>query len=74
MRVLKNYDLKKENVFTIEQLKEGMCFKINDGRIFIRGEKIRTRYKCKEIPTGKMYLFNGLYEVTLEEQIQLLGT
>jgi SprT protein len=67
MRVLKNYDLKTENVFTIEQLKEGVLFKIKDGRIFIRGEKIRTRFKCKEIPTGKMYLFNGLYEVIMEK-------
>jgi SprT protein len=66
MRVLKNYDSKAEGIFTVEQLKTGTLFKIKDGRIFIKGEKVRTRYKCKEVTTHKLYLFNGLYEVMPE--------
>ena len=65
MRVLKNYDSKADGLFTIEQLETGTLFKIKDGRIFIKGEKVRTRYKCKEVGTQKLYLFNGLYEVMI---------
>lgn len=66
MRVLKNYDSVIDGNVTVEQLKEGIAFRIKDGRIFIRGEKLRTRFKCKEASTGKIYLFNGLYEVIKE--------
>jgi hypothetical protein len=59
------YDRKKEGVFLIEQIKEEDIFSIKGGKSFIRGPKIRTRYKCKEIATNKLYLFSGLYEVTL---------
>ncbi|MBW8049715.1 MAG: SprT family zinc-dependent metalloprotease [Cytophagales bacterium] len=37
------------------ELEEGVHFKLSR-RIFIRGNLIRTRYKCKEINTGKIYL------------------
>ncbi len=65
LRVLRNYDAQKENHFLVEQLTEGTAFCISDGRIFIRGKKIRTRYHCEEIGTKKRYLFSGLYEVQL---------
>ena len=54
---------KKENQFLVEQLKEGDTFKIKGNRIFVRGTKIRTRFKCMELATKKWYLFSGLYEV-----------
>lgn len=63
LRVLRNYDKKKEEHFLVEQLKEGDVFKIKGERVFVRGEKIRTRYKCMEVATKKWYLFSGLYEV-----------
>lgn len=66
MRVLKGYDPKADGFLTIEQLEPGTLFSIKDGRKFIRGEKIRTRYKCKEVGTQKLYLFNSLYEVMIE--------
>lgn len=63
LRVLRNYDAKKDGHFLVEQLKEGETFTIKGNRKFIRGEKIRTRYKCMEIATKKWYLFSGVYEV-----------
>lgn len=63
LRVLRNYDKKKEGVFAVEQLATGDYFMIKGGRIFRKQEKIRTRYKCIEPATGKWYLFSGLYEV-----------
>ncbi|MFT3908477.1 MAG: SprT-like domain-containing protein [Ferruginibacter sp.] len=63
LRVLRNYDAKKEGQFLVEQLKEGDLFRIKGGRVFRRGEKVRKRYKCLEVATKKLYLFSGVYEV-----------
>jgi predicted SprT family Zn-dependent metalloprotease len=65
LRVLRNYDAKKEGHFLVEEIASGMVFILKDGRRFIRGEKIRKRYKCMEIDTKKQYLFSGLYEVKI---------
>lgn len=67
LRVLRNYDRKKENHYLVEQLKDGALFRIKGNRTFIKGPKIRTRYKCMEVPAKKWYLFSGLYEVELIE-------
>ncbi|MEP7255494.1 MAG: SprT-like domain-containing protein, partial [Ferruginibacter sp.] len=63
LRVLHNYDEKKEGIHLVEQLAEGALFEIKGGRIFKKGEKIRKRYKCVEVKTGKFYLFSPVYEV-----------
>ena len=63
LRILRNYDPKKTGHYLVEQMKEGALFSINGGRIFKKGEKIRKRYKCTEVETGKLYLFSGVYEV-----------
>ena len=63
LRVLHNYDEKKQGIHLIEQLAEGSLFKIKGNRIFKKGEQVRKRYKCVEIKTGKMYLFSPVYEV-----------
>ncbi len=65
LRVLNKYDTKKEGVLLVEQLTDGQLFTIKGNRTFKRGEKIRKRYKCVEVKTGKLYLFSGLYEVTV---------
>ncbi len=67
LRVLRNYDNVKSGFLLVEQVKEGDLFMIKGGRIFRRGEKIRTRFRCVEPATKKMYLFSGLYEVKLIE-------
>ncbi|MEO6541995.1 MAG: SprT-like domain-containing protein, partial [Ferruginibacter sp.] len=65
LRVLHKYDEKKDGVHLVEQLAEGTLFAIKGGRIFKKGEKIRKRFKCVEVKTGKLYLFSGMYEVSL---------
>ena len=62
LRVLKNYDKKKDGHFFVEQLPAGAFFKIKGDRVFKKGEKIRKRFKCQEVSTGKWYLFSGVYE------------
>ncbi len=63
LRVLHQYDEKKEGMSLIETLPQDTIFKIKGGREFKKGEQVRKRIKCLEIATGKMYLFSPVYEV-----------
>ncbi len=63
LRVLHKYDQKKEGVILMEALPEGAQFSIKGGRVFIKQERVRKRFKCKETATGKIYLFSPVYEV-----------
>lgn len=65
MRVLRRYDPADEKTLLVEELPEGAHFVISGGRIFQKGKKLRKRYQCRELATGKWYLFSGLYEVEL---------
>lgn len=62
-RVLKNYDVKKEGHFFVEELPAESLFKVKGGAIFKKGERIRKRFKCTEVATKKVYLFSPVYEV-----------
>ncbi|WP_276484402.1 SprT-like domain-containing protein [Paraflavitalea pollutisoli] len=64
MRVLKRYD-KQNGMILVEDVPEGHLFDIGEGRIFKKGKKLRKRYQCQEVKTGKMYLFSPIYEVKL---------
>ena len=63
IRVLRNYDEAKSDVNFLEQLPKGAFFKIKDGRIFEKGDRLRKRFRCKEKTTGLVYLFSPVYEV-----------
>ncbi len=70
MRVLRNYDVSKEDVYLLEQLPENAIFITKDGRQFIKGNRLRKRYRCKEVTTGALYLFSPIYEVKpLKQQL-----
>lgn len=62
-RALKKYDPKKEGHFLVEELPPGSLFKIKNGTVYRKEEKIRKRYKCVEVATGRLYLFHPVYEV-----------
>jgi hypothetical protein len=62
LRVLKRYDERQHTVL-LEDVKEGSTFAYNESRYFIKGEQVRKRFKCKELKTNRMYLFNPLTEV-----------
>jgi SprT protein len=63
MRVLRNHDHPDQKTILVEELAEGTVFSVDGGRVFRKGKKLRKRYQCKEIATGKLYLFSGLYAV-----------
>ncbi len=62
-RILRRYDHKVDGILLLEQLPEGADFGLSSGRRFRKGKLRRTRYECKEVATGKLYLFSGLHEV-----------
>jgi SprT protein len=63
LRVLKRYDSKESHNRLIEELMTNALFRIDDGRVFQKKEKLRKRFKCVEVKTGKVYLFSPVYEV-----------
>ena len=61
--ILKRYD-KYKSTF-INEINDGDEFYIDNGKRFVRMEKLRKNYQCKEISTGKLYRFSPLAEVNL---------
>jgi SprT protein len=66
LRTLKLHDEKSDSVF-LEYLPLHAVFLYNGSRIFKKGERIRKRFKCIEISSGAVYLFNPLTEVEVFE-------
>ena len=50
-------------VFTVEHLAINSLFEFKAGRVFKKLERIRKRYKCMELKTGLIYLFNPMAEI-----------
>jgi hypothetical protein len=63
VRILRRYDGNTDGMLLVEEIAEGSIFEIGGGRLFRRGKKLRKRYQCVEIHTGKLYLFSPVYEV-----------
>ena len=45
------------------ELADGQQFKLENGRVFVKIKKRRTRFECKELLSGKLYLFSPHAEV-----------
>lgn len=65
MRVLRRYDSKAEGQMLVEEVPAHGLFKMKDGRVFKKGEKLRKRYRCEELGTKRVYLFSPVFEVEL---------
>jgi hypothetical protein len=63
LRILRNYDNPLSHHRLVEEIPLNNFFMLKDGRIFQKGAKLRKRYKCKEVSTGRLYLFSPVYEV-----------
>jgi SprT protein len=61
VRALRAYDA-EQPFFNLDELPIGSHFKLGK-RIFKRGEKLRKRYLCEEVATGKKYRVHALAEV-----------
>lgn len=65
IRVLRKYDVNTNGYKLVEEIPTNSLFKLDDGKIFKKGEKQRKRFKCEEVRTGKVYLFSPVYEVEI---------
>jgi predicted SprT family Zn-dependent metalloprotease len=63
IRALKKYDNNTGGIMMVEQMAEGALFDGGGGRIFKKGRRLRKRFQCQELATGKIYLFSPIYEV-----------
>jgi hypothetical protein len=68
LRVLRKYDPAGSQFVLIEEITPHAIFRISDGRVFQKGKKLRKRYQCKEVKTGREYLFSPVYEVEVINQ------
>lgn len=64
LRTLKKYDVRTDTVL-LEEIGQGSIFTYGANRQFVKGEKIRKRFKCREIKTSGIYLFDPLTEVSM---------
>ncbi len=62
-RALKQYDKKPEGTMFVEKLPVNTLFSLKNGKVFRKETLVRKRYRCVEIKTGAVYLFNPLSEV-----------
>ncbi len=68
LKTLKSYDEDEGQIF-VEYLPHKTLFIYNNGKVFEKGERIRKRFRCIEISTGTVYLFNPLTEVEIFEKL-----
>ena len=65
VRIFRKYDDAKSHNRLVEEVAENGIFRCHDGRIFKKGEKVRKRFKCTEVKTGRVYLFSPVYEIEI---------
>jgi SprT protein len=70
MRMLRRYDANRGKLVLVEQVSDGDCFFTEDDRLFRRGKKLRKRFQCVEVSTGKLYLFSSIYEVKPQARLE----
>ena len=65
LRILKRYDAHKPGFHFIEELPLNSLFKVKGGKTFSKGNKVRKRYVCQDVATGRLFLFSPVAEVEL---------
>lgn len=67
-RSLRKYDVAKPSAITVEKVPFKALFKLKDGRVFRKEEKLRKRFKCIEVSTRRVYLFSPVAEVEMASE------
>jgi SprT protein len=71
MRALKKYDAHKDDVHYLEDLEKESVFVLHQsrpGQVFRKGHRIRKRFHCVEINTGRVYFVSPMAEVVIHHQ------
>lgn len=67
LRILKRYDAHKPGFFFVEELALNSIFKVKGGKTYKKGNKVRKRFVCQDVATGRLFLFSPVAEVELVE-------
>lgn len=62
-KALYQYDEHKPGFKLVDDLGINQQFETEDGQLYEIIERLRTRTKCRNLNTGKLYLFQGIVEV-----------
>ncbi|MBK8981281.1 MAG: hypothetical protein IPM38_02910 [Ignavibacteria bacterium] len=65
IKILKKYDDASDYIH-LEELNENQIFSLKDSRRYIKGKKLRKRFLCTEIGTGRKYLISPIADVIKE--------
>jgi len=63
VRILKKYD--EKNTILLEEIPVNARFAINGNRIFVKGDKLRKRFRCIEEHSNRVFLVSAIAEVDL---------
>ncbi len=61
-RILSKYNINNTKIL-LENIPDNSVFKLKNGKIFRKGEKLRKRYRCICLNNKRLYLINPLVEV-----------
>lgn len=67
-RALRQFDEPSDEVL-LEEVENDALFVWNNKRVFRKGEKLRSRYRCIDQHNKRVYLINGLAPVKILEEI-----
>lgn len=68
-KALYRYDERKPGFKLVDDLHVNQTFETEDGEVYQKLEKMRTRTRCKNLRNGKMYLFPGIVEVRARRRL-----
>jgi hypothetical protein len=68
-KALYRYDERKPGFKLVDELSINQCFETEDGELYQKIEKVRTRTRCKNLRNGKHYLFPGIVEVRARRRL-----
>ncbi len=67
-KVLSVYNTHEETGVMLEELPDDTLFSIHNGKVFKKGDKIRTRYKCYCLTNKRWYYVSPIARVTVVEK------
>jgi len=62
-KALYAYDEKKSGYKLVDDIQINNFFETENGKLYQKIEQLRTRCKCRELSSGKMFYFQGIIEV-----------
>lgn len=62
-KALHRYNAPRPGWKFVDDIELNQHFETEDGRRFMKLERLRTRSRCKELKTGRIYFFQGIVEV-----------